>query len=98
MIMFYISGIGIGFGLAFLLGAPLRYLVNREVPPEYRASGQGLVTISTSIGKITSAAILGAILTNKPDLFPAFQEAFSLLVVASLIIILLTLKLKKIGY
>jgi len=98
IVMFYISGIGVGFGLAFLLGAPLRYLINREVPAEYRASGQGLVTISTSIGKITSAAILGAILTNKPDLFFAFREAFSLLIVASLIIIFLTIRLKRIGY
>ncbi len=92
---FYFSGLLIGFGLAFLLGAPLRYLINRECGKEVRASGQGIVTISTTSGQILSAALLGALLNGVHYSFSSYRIAFIMLAVVSIITFLIISKLKK---
>ena len=92
---FYAGGILIGIGLASLLGAPLRYIINSECDITYRASGQGIVTISTSSGHILSTAILAALLNGSDFSVANFQISYSVLMIAAICIFILTLMLKK---
>jgi len=55
------GGIGIGLGISALLGAPIRYVMLHEAPKEFRTVAQGLITVFTSIGQITSGALVGAL-------------------------------------
>lgn len=84
---FYFAGILVGIGLAFLLGAPLRYMVNTNSDETYRASGQGVVTLTTSTGKILSTALLGAILNNAIFKFSNYQAGFSFLLVITILML-----------
>ena len=92
---FYTGGALIGFGLAALLGAPLRYIINRECPGEIRASGQGIITISTSSGQIIAAALIGALIASLGGSISGFTLAFSTLAVISLLIFFVAFNLKK---
>lgn len=84
---FYFAGILVGIGLAFLLGAPLRYIVNTNTDESLRASGQGVVTLSTSTGKILSTALLGAILNNTVFMFSNYQKGFVILLGITLLML-----------
>lgn len=84
---FYFAGILVGIGLAFLLGAPLRYMVNTNTDESMRASGQGVVTLSTSTGKILSTALLGAILNNTTFMFSNYQKGFAFLLVITFLML-----------
>jgi len=92
---FYFSGILVGIGLSFLLGAPLRYMVNTNTDESYRASGQGVVTLSTSTGKILSTALLGAILNNTVFAFGNYQKGFVILSIITILMIVAALFLPK---
>jgi MFS family permease len=92
---FYTGGAFIGFGLAALLGAPLRYIINRECPGEIRAAGQGIVTISTSSGQIIAAALIGALIASLGGTIAGFKLAFTTLSVISLLIFFAAFNLKK---
>ncbi len=85
--VFYGSGMLIGIGLAFLLGAPLRYIMNNETGQGERAAGQSLLTIFTSTGQLFSAALVGALIASKGGGIPGFDFAF--LFLAFLMVILL---------
>jgi MFS family permease len=78
-VTFYISGGLLGAGLSFLLGAPLRYIMNQETTSENRASGQSVLTLFTSMGQIISAALMGAWIQSLGGNVPAYQSAFELL-------------------
>lgn len=93
---FYTGGSMLGFGLAFLLGAPLRYIINSELGKENRASGQGIVTISTSTGQIISAALLGGIISSFGNSYIGYQTAFGFLIVIAFIGFTNSFRLKKI--
>jgi len=60
-INFYISGAIFGFGLSFLSGPSLRYVMLNEVSAAERATTQGLITIFTSIGQIFGSAVISGI-------------------------------------
>ncbi len=55
------GGVAIGLGISALLGAPIRYVMLHEAPKEFRTVAQGLITVFTSIGQITSGALVGAL-------------------------------------
>lgn len=94
LIGFYLSGIAIGLGLSFLLGAPLRYLVNTNTDSSMRASGQGVVSVSTSSGHIIATALIGAILNTSINYnFVNYQISFSILAFISIIMILVASKI-----
>lgn len=58
---YVIGGAAIGVGLAALLGAPIRYIMLGEAPPEHRTVAQGLISIATSVGQLVSGALVGAV-------------------------------------
>jgi len=78
---FYLSGALVGFGLSALLGAPLRYIVLHEAGDERRGAGQGLLTLSVSIGQLVGAAAIGGIVGSASGALPGYR--YSLLAVAA---------------
>lgn len=93
---FFAAGALTGFGLAVLLGAPLRYVVLREVPAEQRGAGQGLLTLFLSAGQLTGAALVGGVAASQGAGVAGYQRA--LLVIAGLmsIVIMLSTALKTV--
>ncbi|MGI9341794.1 MAG: MFS transporter [Gammaproteobacteria bacterium] len=65
-----------GLGMAGLLGAPLRFIVMRETGAGQHAAGQGLLSVSTSIGRLLGAAIVGSIATSAGGGAAGYQAAF----------------------
>jgi EmrB/QacA subfamily drug resistance transporter len=70
-----------GLGMAGLLGAPLRFIVLRETGPGDHASGQGLLSVASSIGRLLGAAIVGSIATSAGGGTVGYQSAFISMVV-----------------
>ena len=91
---YYISEILLGFGMAALVGAPLRYIMNTETHIDDRASGQGMITLFTSTGQIGGAAMLGAIIASLGGGLVAFKGAFQVLAFTSLAFIVFAIVLK----
>jgi MFS family permease len=61
---FYVASTLIGLGLASLLGAPVRYIMLNEAPPEDRTAAQGSVTVFTGVGQLVSGALVGAVASS----------------------------------
>ncbi len=94
-VVFYASGLLIGAGLAFLLGAPLRYIMNTETSRHERAAGQSLLTIFTSTGQLFSAALMGALVASRGGGIPGFDFAFLVLSLITLLLLFPALNLKS---
>ncbi|MGA2675329.1 MAG: MFS transporter [Methanobacterium sp.] len=91
---FILSGIFIGLGLSALLGAPVRYIMLNEVSKSYRASGQGLININTSVGQLIGGTLIGAVLASFGGDVNAYEFAYYLLAIAALILTIIALGLK----
>ncbi len=76
MVLFIGSGILIGFGLAALLGAPLRYIVLNEVPAKERSAAQGAISLFTGIGQLFSSALAGAIIASLANPVTGYNSAY----------------------
>ncbi len=94
-LVFYSSGVLVGVGLAFLLGAPLRYIMNNETGPEQRAAGQSLLTIFTSTGQLFSAALMGALVASKGGGLAGYNFAFLILAFVTVILLVPATGLKN---
>jgi len=91
---FYTSEVLLGLGMAALVGAPLRYIMNTETHIDDRASGQSMITLFTSTGQIGGAAMLGAIIASLGGGSVAFKGAFQTLAFLSLALITFAIILK----
>jgi len=76
MTVFITAGVIAGFGLAALLGAPLRYIVLNEASEQDRGSAQGLLTVFMSIGQLLGAAIVGGVAASRGSTLAGYQAAF----------------------
>jgi MFS family permease len=74
--IFVLASIVSGIGLAGLLGAPLRCIVLNETAPRDRASAQGFLSVSSSIGRLLGAATVGAVVASKGGGAIGYQSAF----------------------
>jgi MFS family permease len=72
---FFAAGGLTGLGLAVLLGAPLRYVVIREVPDAQRGAGQGLLTLFLSVGQLSGAALVGGVAASQNGAAGGYQQA-----------------------
>ncbi len=92
---FFAAGAMTGLGLAVLLGAPLRYVVLREVASEQRGAGQGLLTLFLSVGQLAGAALVGGVAASQGTGIGGYQRA--LLVIAAVMcgVIIVSTALKK---
>jgi len=93
--LFIIGGIIAGFGLAGLLGAPLRYIVLNEAQPEDRASAQGLLTVFLAVGQLLGAAIVGGVAASKGGGVVGYQSSFVVLATLTGVILLVAFLLKS---
>jgi MFS family permease len=92
---FFGAGALTGLGLAVLLGAPLRYVVMREVAEDQRGAGQGLLTLSLSIGQLAGAALVGGVTTARAGQLSGFQEAYLWIGAGTAIVLVLSTGLKR---
>lgn len=92
---FFTAGALTGLGLAVLLGAPLRYVVLREVPSEQRGAGQGLLTLFLSVGQLTGAALVGGVAASQGAGIGGYQRALLLIAVVTCAVVLLSTALKS---
>jgi EmrB/QacA subfamily drug resistance transporter len=91
---YYGSTVIIGFGLSALLGAPLRYILNRETSENDRAAGQGVLTLFTSTGQLIFNAMVGALIASLGGGLYGYQGAFLALSGFMLVIFFISLLLK----
>ena len=93
--MFISAGVIIGFGLAALLGAPIRYIMLNEARMQERAVAQALITIFTSVGQLVGGATVGAIIASAGGGLAGYTSAYSLIGVAAIALVLVSLGLKN---
>lgn len=91
---FIASAAVIGLGLSSLLGAPMRYIMLNEASAADRTSAQGLITLFTSVGQLTSSALIGAVAASMGGGVKGYGTAYLVIGIIAGIMVLLTLGLK----
>lgn len=86
--LFYLTATLVGLGLAVLLGAALRYIMLNEASAADRASSQGILTLSSSIGQSLGGAMVGAVAASVGGGAAGYTAAFFII---GIIMVLLTL-------
>jgi MFS family permease len=84
----------IGFGLSGLLGAPLRYITLQEAGEERRGAGQGLLTLSLSIGQLLGAAAIGGIVGSNANELGGYRHALFTVAAACVVALMLSAALR----
>lgn len=84
--VFYIGSSLIGLGMAGLLGSSLNYILIHEARKQEKSISQGLITLNISIGQLFSAAAVGAIAASANRPLEGYGNAFTLIVVITLVI------------
>jgi MFS family permease len=92
--VFYLAGIIIGFGLSFLVGSSLRFIILNETPRDERASAQGILTIFISSGQIVGSVIIASLAALSGGTI-GFSRAFLFIGACALIIVPLSLMLRN---
>lgn len=92
---FIASGAVIGLGLSSLLGAPMRYIMLNEASAADRTSAQGLITLFTSVGQLTSSALIGAVAASMGGGVKGYGTAYMVIGIVAGIMVILTLGLKN---
>ncbi|PKO01081.1 MAG: MFS transporter [Chloroflexi bacterium HGW-Chloroflexi-4] len=95
LIGFILSAAVIGLGLSSLLGAPMRYIMLNEASAENRTSAQGLISLSTSIGQLTSSALIGAVAASVGGGVAGYSAAYRVVGIVAVVMVILTLGLKN---
>jgi EmrB/QacA subfamily drug resistance transporter len=93
--LFILAGAIIGFGLSALLGAPVRYIMLNEAPSSDRTAAQGAITLFTSIGQLTSSALVGAVAASQGGGVKGYGAAYLAIGAIAVVLVLLTLGLKN---
>jgi len=89
------SGVIIGLGLGGLLGAPLRYIMLKEAPLEFRAAAQGMITASAGVGQLIGGAMVGAVAASQGGGANGYTLAYLCVGFVSLVLVFLALGLKS---
>ncbi|GAB4505704.1 MAG: MFS transporter [Anaerolineales bacterium] len=92
---FIASGVVIGLGLSSLLGAPMRYIMLNEASAEERTAAQGVITLFTSIGQMTSSAVVGAVAASMGGGVKGYTSAYLVIGVVAAVMVLLAFGLKN---
>jgi MFS family permease len=92
--LFIVATIMIGFGLAALLGAPIRYIMLNEASVQDRAIAQAIATIFTSTGQLIGGALVGAMIASTGGT-GGYSVAFGFIGVVAGVMGLLTFGLKN---
>lgn len=92
---FYAAGLAVGFGLASLLGAPLRYVALEEGGTRDRGASQGLLTISLSTGRLFGASMTGGIAITAAATIAGYRQAMLVIAVACGLSLIASFKLRS---
>jgi len=82
---------GTGFGA--LLGAPTRYIVANEAPPEMRSAAIGLLSIFLIMGQIVGGSLAGGIIGARIDDPAGYRHAYAAFVAVAVLALLLASRL-----
>jgi len=93
--VFYAGGIFLGLGFSVLSGSALRYIMLNEVSAGERASTQGVITILISIGQMTGAAAIGALLVASDKTGSGYSSVFLFISIISAVLSLTGVFLKS---
>ncbi|MFB6317941.1 MFS transporter [Saccharicrinis sp. FJH54] len=91
--IFYAAGALIGLGLSILAGSSLRYIMLNEVGKTDRAITQGMLSIFTSLGQLTGAAVIGALIASVGE--QGFNRSFHYLALLIVVAFVFALGLKR---
>jgi MFS family permease len=92
---FLFASIMSGIGSAGLVGAPLRFIVLAETGNQDRASAQGLLSVSSSVGRLLGASVVGAVAASQGGGVTGYQAAFTGLAILAVFIMLTAMTLKS---
>ncbi|HYW97194.1 MAG TPA: MFS transporter, partial [Bacteroidales bacterium] len=92
---FYAAEALTGAGIAFVVGSPLRYIMNQETETSDRASGQAVLTLFTSTGQLSSAAMVGAIIASMGGGMRGYRTAFQVLMYISIVLLFVSFGLRN---
>jgi MFS family permease len=95
MTSFIIVSILAGIGSAGLVGAPLRFIMLAESGASDRASAQGIISVTSSMGRIFGASAVGAVAASYGGEVVGYQAAFTGLVVLSIFVMLAAITLNS---
>ena len=95
MTSFIIVSILAGIGSAGLVGAPLRFIMLAESGASDRASAQGVISVTSSMGRIFGASAVGAVAASYGGEVVGYQAAFTGLVVLGIFVMLAAITLNS---
>ena len=95
VVWFIVGGMIGGFGLAGLLGAPLRIILLNEAAENDRTAVQGLLTVFLAVGQMMGAAIVGGVAASEGGGAVGYQAAFLVLAVVTGAMVFVALSLKS---
>lgn len=93
--LFITAATVIGLGLSSLLGAPVRYIMLNEASAADRTSAQGLIALFTSVGQLTSSALVGAVAASMGGGVTGYGTAYLVIGVIAAVMVVLSLGLKS---
>jgi MFS family permease len=94
-IIFFGAGILVGLGLSALLGAPIRYIMLNEAPAAERAAAQAIIPLFSGVGRLTSAALVGAVAASMGGGVAGYSSAYLVIGFVAMTMILLASGLKS---
>jgi len=94
---FYAGSIGIGIGLACLLGSALSYILLGEAEVSERTVAQGINTLFISVGQVLGSAVIGAIAASALLPSDGYRSAFGWIAILSAILLLASMLLDDRG-
>lgn len=92
---FYAAGLAVGFGLASLLGAPLRYVALEEGGTRDRGASQGFLTICLGTGRLFGASMTGGIAATAAATVAGYRQAMFAIAVACGLALLASFRLRS---
>ncbi|MFQ5854404.1 MAG: MFS transporter [Anaerolineae bacterium] len=93
--VFILSTVIVGLGLSSLLGAPTRYIVVNEAPPDGRGAALAIIGVFNSIGIALGSALAGAVVTSGGGDLAGFRQAYLFVGAIGLVAGLLGMLLKS---
>lgn len=94
LVLFYFVAILIGLGLSILLGGSLRYIMLNETSSVGRTAGQGVLSLSISIGQLVGGTLVGAVVASRGGSVGGYETAFLIIGLIMFLLAISTLGLK----
>jgi hypothetical protein len=91
---FYTAGLAVGFGLASLLGAPLRYVALEEGGQANRGASQGLLTVCLSTGRLFGASLTGGVAAAAAATVAGYRQAMLIFALACALALIATIGMR----